>query len=48
MDTPREGEDVQLNCVFVAGEEERFVEAMRELAAGDELCRVGEPRFAAF
>lgn len=41
-------EDVQLNCVFVAGEEERFVEAMRELAAGDDLCRVGEARFAAF
>lgn len=41
-------EDVQLNCVFVAGEEERFVEAMRELAAGDDLCRVGEARFASF
>ena len=38
-------EDVQLTCVFAAGDEDRFVSAMRELAAGEELCRVGEPRF---
>ncbi|MEE1273042.1 MAG: YigZ family protein [Olegusella sp.] len=41
-------EDVQLNCVFRSGEEERFLAAMRELAAGEDLCSVGEPRFAAF
>lgn len=41
-------EDVQLTCAFLAGEEERFVDAMRELMAGEELCRVGEPSFAEF
>lgn len=41
-------EDVQLNCVFHAGDEIAFIEAMRELAAGDELCSVGESRFAEF
>lgn len=38
-------DDVQLTCVFRAGEEERFVAAMRELAAGEDLCLVGEARF---
>jgi putative IMPACT (imprinted ancient) family translation regulator len=38
-------EDVQLTGVFRAGEEQRFVEAMREFAAGEDLCVVGEPRF---
>ncbi len=41
-------EDVQLTCVFHAGDEERFVAAVRELAAGEDLCGVGEPRFAEF
>lgn len=39
-------EDVQLTSVFRAGEEIRFVDAMRELAAGEDLCVVGEPVFA--
>jgi uncharacterized YigZ family protein len=40
-------EDVQLSCVFRAGEEGPFVDAMRELAAGEDLCLVGEPLFDA-
>ena len=39
-------EDVQLTAVFRTGEEERFVEAMRELANGEDLCTLGEPVFA--
>lgn len=39
-------EDVQLTSVFRAGEEARFVAAMREYAAGEDLCVVGEPMFA--
>lgn len=38
-------EDVQLTSVFRTGEEVRFVEQMREFAAGEDLCVVGEPRF---
>ena len=41
-------EDVQLSCVFRAGDEERFVAAVRELAGGEDLARAGEPRFAEF
>lgn len=41
-------EDVQLTCVFHAGDEERFVAAVRELANGEELARAGEPRFSEF
>lgn len=41
-------EDVQLTCAFRAGEEARFVDAMRELAAGEDLCLVGEPAFSEF
>lgn len=41
-------EDVQLTCAFRAGDEARFVATMRELANGEELCRVGEPAFAEF
>ncbi|MDM8271358.1 IMPACT family protein [Thermophilibacter provencensis] len=41
-------EDVQLSCVFRAGEEERFVAAVRELAGGEDLARAGEPRFSEF
>lgn len=39
-------EDVQMTVAFAAGEETRFVDAMRELAAGEDLCVVGEPVFA--
>lgn len=39
-------EDVQLTAVFRAGEEKRYVDAMRELANGEDLCVVGEPVFA--
>ncbi|MBM6774948.1 IMPACT family protein [Olsenella profusa] len=41
-------EDVQLSCVFRAGDEGPFLAAVRELAAGEELARAGEPRFAEF
>ena len=41
-------EDVQLTCTFRAGDEVAFVDAVRELAAGEELARGGEPRFAEF
>ena len=41
-------EDVQLNCAFLSGDEQRFVAAMRELAQGEDLCLVGEPSFAEF
>ena len=39
-------EDVTLTISFRAGEEAPFVDAMRELAAGDDLCMVSEPAFA--
>ena len=38
-------EDVQLTCVFRAGKEETFVGRLRELASGEDLARVGEPRW---
>ena len=41
-------EDVQLTCLFHAGDEERFCSAVYELAGGEELARAGEPRFAEF
>ena len=41
-------EDVQLMCSFRAGDEVPFVDAVRELAAGEELACAGEPRFAEF
>lgn len=41
-------EDVQLSCVFRAGDEQRFVDALRELACGEDLCSVAEPAFAEF
>lgn len=41
-------EDVQLTCVFRSGEERRFVAAMTELMAGDDVCLVGEPTFSEF
>lgn len=41
-------EDVQLSCVFRAGDEQRFIDAMRELACGEDLCRAGEPSFREF
>lgn len=39
-------EDVQITCAFRTGEESRFVDALTELANGEELCVVGEPSFA--
>lgn len=41
-------EDVQVTCLFHAGDEEGFLAAVRELAGGEELARAGEPRFAEF
>lgn len=41
-------QDVQLTCAFLSGAEQRFVDAMRELAQGEDLCLVGEPSFAEF
>ena len=41
-------EDVQITLVFRAGEEAPFIDAVRELACGEDLCRAGEPRFAEF
>jgi uncharacterized YigZ family protein len=41
-------EDVQVTAVFRTGEESRFVDAMRELASGEDLCVVGEPTFSEF
>ena len=41
-------EDVQLTCRFLSGTEAVFVDRVTELAAGDELCSVGEPKFAEF
>ncbi len=39
-------EDVQLTCLFRTGEEQRFVDAMREFCNGEDLCVVGEPAYA--
>ena len=41
-------EDVQLTLAFRTGEEDAFVDALIEFAAGEELARAGEPRFAEF
>lgn len=41
-------EDVQLTCLFHDGDEQRFIDAMRELACGEDLCRAGEPSFREF
>lgn len=41
-------EDVQLTLAFRAGDEGRFLDAARELANGEDLCRVGAPRFSEF
>ena len=41
-------EDVQLACAFKSGTEAPFVAAMRELACGEDLARLGEPRFSEF
>lgn len=38
--------EVRVRLAFRAGEEAAFVEALRQLANGRELGRVGEPRFA--
>jgi uncharacterized YigZ family protein len=41
-------EDVQLNCLFRTGDEDRFVSLIRDLAAGEDLCKLGNPRFGEF
>ena len=41
-------EDVQLTVAFLSGMEAPFVAAMRDLAAGEDLCEVGEPTFGEF
>jgi uncharacterized YigZ family protein len=41
-------EDVQMNCAFLTGTEGPFLAAMSELAAGEDLCVVGEPAFKEF
>lgn len=41
-------EDVTLTVDFKAGDERPFVDAVRELASGEDLVRVREPRFAEF
>ena len=40
--------DVTLSLVFRAGEETPFVDAMRELMDGQDVCLVGEPEFSEF
>ena len=42
------GADVTLTLAFRAGEEAAFVDAMREMASGQDLCRVSEPSFSVF
>lgn len=42
------GAEVTLTLVFKSGEERPFVDSMRELACGQDLCQVGEPEFAEF
>lgn len=39
-------EDVQLTCAFHAGDELPFLDALRDYAAGEDLARVGDPRFS--
>lgn len=41
-------EDVQLSLAFRSGSEEPFAASVHELAAGEDLARIGEPHFAAF
>ena len=41
-------EDVQLTIAFLSGAELPFVAAVRDLAAGEDLCKVGEPTFGEF
>ena len=41
-------EDVTITLHFPAGSEGPFVAALRELAGGEDLCRVGEPRYLEF
>lgn len=38
-------DDVQMNCIFLVGQESRFSKAVGELAAGEDLCTIAEPRF---
>ena len=39
---------VTLRLTFRAGEQQAFLDALREVASGRDLCQVGEPRFAEF
>ena len=39
-------QDVQLTCAFPAGDEGRFVSALSELMAGEDVCLVSEPTFS--
>lgn len=41
-------DEVQLTCDFHTGDEEPFCRSVTELASGQELCVVHEPRFAEF
>ncbi len=41
-------EDVTLSLRFPVGREESFLAAMRELANGEELCRIGELQYMQF
>lgn len=41
-------ENIQLNCAFRTGEEKVFVDAMRELMAGEDVCTVSTPVFSEF
>lgn len=41
-------EDVQLTIAFLTGEEQRFVPALRELMAGEDVCKAGEAQFSEF
>jgi uncharacterized YigZ family protein len=41
-------EDVQLQVAFRCGDEVSFTDALRELAAGEDLCVVHEPTFSEF
>ena len=41
-------EDVLIECSYLSGAERGLVEAVRELACGEELCRVGEASFSEF
>ena len=41
-------EDVLIECSYLSGAEKGLVEAVRELACGEDLCQVGEASFSEF